>query len=501
MVFSTFTFAIFFALVAALYARLNHRWQNVMLLAASYLFYGWWDWRFLGLMILSSFVDYHVARRMTLAADPVRKKRWLILSLVVNLGLLGVFKYLGFAMTQAGSLAQLFGYEGPWWVPQVVLPVGISFYTFQSLSYTIDVYRGHTRFARHFWEFALYVAFFPQLVAGPIERSGHLLDQVAQPRQPLDDKGFEEGLYWVLTGLFRKILVADNLGLIVAAVFDRPTATLSSWEVLLGVYAFAFQIYGDFSGYSAIAKGIARWLGFSLMDNFRHPYFATSPRDFWRRWHISLSTWLRDYLFIPLGGSRGSALFVCRNLLITMILGGIWHGANWTFLAWGALHGLWLVAHRFLAGEEISARPSPIQASSASAVDPLSPFRDLQSPLRIPRLPRISLTVLMKMAVTFHVVCLGWLLFRAQEIGQAKAMLLRLGADWTVTPFALHGAGVLAAFVVPLLLFEAWVEKKGTVTAPLHAQPSARICLYALILALLIFLAPDHTSDFIYFQF
>ncbi len=486
MVFSTFTFAVFFALVASLYAVLRFRWQNGMLLAASYLFYGWWDWRFLGLMILSSVVDYHVARRMSLAVNPARRRRWLIVSLVVNLGLLAVFKYLGFAMSQAGSLAQMLGYEGPWWALQVALPVGISFYTFQSLGYTIDVYRGEMRPAKSFWDFALFVAFFPHLVAGPIMRSRHLLRQIEVPRAPLDDCGFEHGLYQVLAGLFRKMVVADNLGLIVAAVFSRPVSTLSAWEVLLGVYAFAFQIYGDFSGYSLIAQGVARWLGFSLMDNFRQPYFAVSPRDFWRRWHISLSTWLRDYLFIPLGGSRGPLWVVCRNLFITMLIGGIWHGANWTFLLWGALHGLWLAGHRVIAGT--GERNAGLQED-----DPHSPTDRSRSPL--------SPVVLLKIVGTFHVVCLGWLLFRSSGIGQAGEMLGRFAADWSVTPFTLHALRSLLVFAVPLLVFEAWLEKRGRPLALLDAHWTARVPFYVLILALLVFLAPERSSEFIYFQF
>jgi len=472
MLFHTLTFWTFFAIVGALYSMLKLRGQNVLLLVAGYVFYGWWDWRFLILIALSTTVDYEVGRRIGHSDEPIRRRRWLIVSLVFNLSLLGVFKYLGFAVTQIGSLAYYFGYDGPWWVPHIILPAGISFYTFQSLAYTIDVYKRTTQPAPTLFEYAVYVSFFPQLLAGPIERPGHLLGQVIHPRSRIDDKIFLEGLYFIIRGLFLKIVIADNLGLIANSIFVLPANELSGWEVLAGTYAFAFQIYGDFCGYSTIAQGIARWLGFDLMDNFKQPYFATSPRDFWRRWHISLSSWLRDYLFIPLGGNRSGTACTCRNLMITMLLGGLWHGASWTFVAWGAFHGIWLVIHRLSTNEQARTRVT------------------LQFWL-----------VVFKMLITFHLICLSWLLFRAQSINQAWTMLTRLFVDWHWSPLAANSLSMIAVFTLPLVLYEAWVEYKGNILALTNAPWPARACVCLAMILGIIYFASDQPSEFIYFQF
>ena len=472
MLFHTFTFWTFFAVVASLYAMLKHRGQNALLLVAGYVFYGWWDWRFLILIALSTVTDYFVGARIHEATDEHVRRRWLVASLVFNIGLLGVFKYLGFATAQLGSLAHWFGYSGPWWVPHVILPVGISFYTFQSLAYTIDLYRRRIQPARSLFDYATYVSFFPQLLAGPIERPAHLLGQIEKPREPLNDQRFSEGLYFVLTGLFRKVVIADNFALIADSVFMRPASELSAWEVLVGVYAFAFQIYGDFSGYSTIAQGIARWLGFELMDNFRHPYFAQSPRDFWSRWHISLSTWLRDYLYIPLGGNRGSSWFTARNLMITMLIGGLWHGASWTFIAWGAVHGAWLVMHRWM-----NHRQGEPSSSSSMSVR------------------------LLKILGTFHLVCLTWLLFRATTLDQAWQMAARFTTDWRWTSFASQSLSTIAVLAVPLLIYEAWVERRSNLLALTRASWKARALVYLAIVIALIYFAPERSSEFIYFQF
>lgn len=471
MLFHTFTFWTFFAIVASFYAMLRHRGQNALLLVAGYTFYGWWDWRFLILIGLSTVVDYVVGQRIHQAKDSLGKRRWLITSLIFNIVLLGIFKYLGFAVAQIGSLAHYFGYEGPWWVPNVILPVGISFYTFQSLAYTIDLYRGRIQPAKSLFNYAVYVSFFPQLLAGPIERPGHLLGQVEQPRERLNDQRFREGLYYILTGLFRKVIIADNFSVLADAVFSKPPSELTAWEVLVGVYAFAFQIYGDFSGYSTMAQGIARWLGFELMDNFRHPYFARSPQEFWTRWHISLSSWLRDYLYIPLGGNRGSSWFTARNLMITMLIGGLWHGASWTFIVWGAVHGVWLVIHRWISGGRKTEAMDPWWLSG------------------------------LKMLGTFHLVCLTWLLFRAVSMDQAWQMLARFGQDWTWTPLAGFTLGLLAVLAGPLLLFESWVEKRGKLLALTETHWLPRALVYLFILLVILYFAPERSSEFIYFQF
>jgi D-alanyl-lipoteichoic acid acyltransferase DltB (MBOAT superfamily) len=472
MLFNSFIFWFFFAAVFVLYRLLRHKWQNRMLLVASYVFYGAWDYRFLSLIFISTLVDYFAARGMERWEGPRRRKALLALSVCVNLGLLGTFKYYGFF---ANEVAALFSSVGiPLGLPslRVVLPVGISFYTFQTMSYTIDVYRGSTRPVRDFLDFALYVAFFPQLVAGPIERSGRLMPQIVNPR-PRRPEDFTEGLYLVVTGLFKKIVVADNMAVIVNGIFAAEPSRLSGGECLIGVYAFAFQIYGDFSGYSCIARGVARWLGFDLMTNFNMPYFATSPRDFWSRWHISLSTWLRDYLYIPLGGNRKGRWKTYRNLMLTMLLGGLWHGAGWTFIAWGFLHGALLIGHRLF--EKRRAQPRP----------------DART-----RLANVAKALLM-----FHLVCVGWLLFRAQSMPQAWGMAARMFADLRFTPTAVYGLGMIVFCVAPLMALELWLHHRKDLLRLPKVSWVPRACVYSYFAIMLIAFHPTVPSEFIYFQF
>ena len=344
MLFNTAAFFIFFALVLLLYRALPHRAQNWMLLAASYVFYGWWDWRFLGLLGASTLLDWTLALRINAARerhDRSAAKRGVAISVVANLGILASFKYFNFFVDSAEHVLRGFGYDGPTWTLRIILPVGISFYTFQSLSYIIDVYRGDLRASRSLPDFALFVAFFPQLVAGPIERATRLLPQVQRPRV-VTRTDWEEGALLFGVGLFRKVAIADPAGSVADGYFADPAA-FTSVQLLAGVLLYALQIYNDFAGYSDMARGSARLMGFTLMRNFRHPYFATSFSDFWQRWHISLSGWLRDYLYIPLGGNRKGRLRTHVNLMTTMLLGGLWHGANWTFVVWGALHGFFLI--------------------------------------------------------------------------------------------------------------------------------------------------------------
>ena len=473
MLFNSYTFWIFFGLVALGYRFLNHRWRNRYLVVASYIFYGYWDWRFLALIAFSTLVDFFAAQRIADAegADR-RRKNWLMVSVFVNLGLLAIFKYLGFFVTEFNSLLADIGVGGSLPGIELILPVGISFYTFQTLSYTIDVYRGHTRPARDFLDFALYVSFFPQLVAGPIERSSHLLPQVENPRKPLDEERFRLGLYYVLNGLFRKVVIADNMALIANHVFAQPADQLSGWQVLLGVYAFAFQIYGDFSGYTSIAQGIAKWLGFDLMDNFRHPYFAKSPQEFWQRWHISLSSWLRDYLYIPLGGNRGGSIATYRNLILTMLLGGLWHGAAWTFVIWGAIHGAWLAIHRLI-GSKTRDRPDGGKILG-----------------------------FVKIVITFHLVCLCWLFFRAETADQAVTMLGRLvGGGWQWADLDTGIVVLMALYLIPMLAYEWWCEQKGDLLALTRSHWGWRAAVYLFILWMMLFFGSPVHQEFIYFRF
>jgi D-alanyl-lipoteichoic acid acyltransferase DltB (MBOAT superfamily) len=480
MLFNSFTFWLFLAVVLMAYFRLGHKSQNRMLLLASYVFYGWWDWRFLSLIWISTIVDYFVALRI----DSVREghrggrperatKLWLTLSVVTNLGILAFFKYFGFFVSELGELLQAAGMAAIEPSLRIVLPVGISFYTFQTMSYTIDVYRGQTRPTRNIFDFALYVAFFPQLVAGPIERSTRLLPQIQQPRR-YGGSEFAEGLHLILLGLFKKIVIADNMAFIVNGIFRAEPSELSGLDCLVGTYAFAFQIYGDFSGYSSIARGVAKWLGFDLMVNFRMPYFARSPREFWQRWHISLSTWLRDYLYIPLGGSRCGKWRTHRNLLATMVLGGLWHGAGWTFLAWGLFHGLILCFYRAV-GIDATGRQSRLR---------VSPMRSVVAGL-----------------VTFHLVCMGWLLFRASSIEQAYAMVLRMVAFPQPTELTVYALTVIAFYVVPLILLESWLEWKKDLWGLLRSPWLVRSGAYSYFAVMLLLFRPTVYQEFIYFQF
>ncbi|HSL81392.1 MAG TPA: MBOAT family O-acyltransferase, partial [Thermoanaerobaculia bacterium] len=343
-----FTEPVFFAFFAAVFAvawlERSHARRKLWLLAASYLFYAGWDWRFLSLIAVSTLVDFGVGLGLARGGRPAARRTLLVASLAVNLGILAVFKYYGFFVESAVGLLSSLGLEPAARVPEIVLPVGISFYTFQTLSYTIDVYRGKLAPVRSLTDFALFVGFFPQLVAGPIVRAADFLPQLESPPR-WRDVAFRRHLTLFLVGFVKKACVADNLAPFADRVFAAPEVytALAIWTA---VALYAVQIYCDFSGYTDMAIACAGLLGYRLARNFEFPYVASSAADFWRRWHVSLSTWLRDNRYIPLGGSRGSRLATHRNLLLTMLLGGLWHGAAWTFVAWGALHGLALAAHR-----------------------------------------------------------------------------------------------------------------------------------------------------------
>ena len=475
MLFNSFQFLVFFIIVFAAYLVLTHRWQNRMLLFASYVFYGYWDWRFLSLLVFSSTLDYYFALRIGRASAPASKRNWIVASLVINLSILGFFKYFNFFAESFALLMQKAGLPVSPLVLRVVLPVGISFYTFQALSYTLDVYRGILRPAERWSDFALYVAFFPQLVAGPIERATNLLPQVQHPRM-VSDYGIGHGAYLILWGLFQKVVVADN----VSAVADRVFASQpdSGAMVLVGVYAFALQIYCDFAGYSNMARGLALMLGFRLMLNFRNPYFAKDPSDFWRRWHISLSTWLRDYLYIGLGGNRKGTSRTYRNLLLTMLLGGLWHGAAWTFVAWGAYHGLLLVIHR--AWSAVTA-PFSLLASSWAARGWL----------------------LLKIVIFFHLTCLGWLFFRAvslAQVGDMLSLVIRHFTPQDLIPLAGQSLQLLY-YGLPVLLMELWQYKSGDPLVALKAPRLVRTAIYVTLFYGIVIFARNNAQSFIYFQF
>jgi len=385
MVFNSLPYAVFLPVVLLLYYALpSYKAQNRFLLAASWFFYGWWDWRFLALIGFSTAVDFVVAQRIHTAAGPARK-RWLWVSLGMNLGILGFFKYFNFFAGSFVLMARQVGWSPGWLTLNIVLPVGISFYTFQTLAYTIDVYRKQLQPTGDWVDFALYVSFFPQLVAGPIERAQALLPQLQSPRR-VDVHDLRAGFSLILIGLVRKVGIADAVAPDVDRIFRNPT-THSEAALLLGLYLFALQIYGDFAGYSSIARGSARLLGIDLLRNFDQPYLATNITDFWRRWHRSLSFWLRDYVYIPLGGSRHGPLKTYRNLFLTMLIGGLWHGASWTFVLWGALHGAFLAVHKLWLGDQRKTEPGWT-----------TPGDWLRNGLSI--------------FATFHLVLFAWLFFR-----------------------------------------------------------------------------------------
>jgi alginate O-acetyltransferase complex protein AlgI len=484
MLFNSFLFWTFFAVVWVLYLKMRHRGQNWLLLVASYVFYGAWDWRFLGLIWVSTLIDFLVGRGLSAEDRPARRKLLLSVSMVTNLGLLGFFKYFNFFAAEFAEFIAFFGLVGHQPTLSIILPVGISFYTFQTMSYTIDVYRRQLAPSKDLLDFALFVAFFPQLVAGPIERATRLLPQIQKPRTVTRDD-FKLGLYDVLYGLLLKVAIADNMAPLANAVFGSAH---SGGDTLLGVYAFALQIYGDFAGYSLMARGIARWMGVDLMLNFRRPYFATSPSDFWQRWHISLSSWLRDYLYIPLGGNRKGRFATYRNLATTMLLGGLWHGAAWTFVIWGGLHGMLLIGYR-LAGLEAGARPLP---SAEDAYAARSPMRWLRA---------VGGSTVVRVVAFFHLICLTWVFFRANSLPQAWRVLTAIATDFTFSTFALGAASSIVFFAAPLLAYELWLERRGEHAQLVRERWWVRGLAYSYCVFMILFFPPLSAQQFIYFQF
>jgi alginate O-acetyltransferase complex protein AlgI len=471
MLFNSLAFAVFLPVVLAVYYCLRLRAQNLFLLATSYLFYGWWDWRFLSLLFISTLVDYCVGRALESTEDDARRRRLMWTSVVVNLGFLGFFKYFNFFVDSAVNAANMIGVQANVPLLKVVLPVGISFYTFQSMSYALDVYLRRFKAVHDFWDFALYVSFFPQLVAGPIERITRLFPQLETTRR-VDMKMVSSGLWLMALGFFKKCVLADNVSVVVDDVFGR-VGTANSSEVLFAVYGFAIQIYCDFSGYSDIARGTSRLMGIDLMENFNQPYFARNITDFWRRWHISLSIWLRDYLYIPLGGNRGGKWKTYRNLMLTMLLGGLWHGANWTFVIWGGLHGLYLAIHKMIAGERVRDDPAPFSSVGHGI--------------------RSVLGVLF----TFHIVCFAWIFFRARSLSEAMEVI-RVLTDWR-GEFTVH-FGVLAAMLVAARIdFLPWVKRDHD--ALYNAGPWTAAKYFAIFVIMTYFFGRFSSDAFIYFQF
>ena len=470
MLFDSAAYTLFLILVVLLYWRLPFRKQNYLLLAASYFFYGWWDWRFLFLMVGSTLVDYVVAREIAASSNDRMRRYLLFFSLILNFSFLGVFKYFNFFADSIRPLSGLLGLkEIPVSVWRVLLPPGISFYTFQEVAYIVDVYHRKVEPAKSLLDYALFISLFPHLIAGPIQRPSHLLPQVQKPRTWDSAKSFD-GLILILEGLFRKIVIADNCALIANAVFAGSFGGPNTITVLLGTYAFAWQIYGDFSGYSRIARGSAQLLGFHFMVNFRQPYFAESLQDFWRRWHISLSTWLRDYLYIPLGGNRLGNVRTYINLMLTMLLGGLWHGANWTFVAWGGIHGVGLAIERFFLGK---------REATASATF----------------LGRWARRIFI-----FNIVCLAWIFFRITAFGGAWKQMVGL-TNWQWNPAYGTALGFLAVYALTLLLLDLQLEASNSEHAFAFHPYAFRVLTGIAFCVLITLFGANQESAFIYFRF
>ena len=473
MLFNTEDFARFFAVVFALYwvLRKHLRAQNVLLLASAYYFYACWEPRFLVLLIASTVMDYACGIAVDRIEDSRKRKAFVALSMVLNLGMLGYFKYYNFFAESLQSLTIRLGVPVQLSTLKVVLPIGISFYTFQSMSYVIDVYRREIKPTRNLIHFATFVSFFPHLVAGPIMRPTSLLPQVERHRV-FSLRQFYEGVYLIFWGLTKKVVVADNLAIYVNDLFGR-WETLDGGSALLAIYAFAFQIYCDFSGYTDAARGIAKCLGFELSLNFNLPYFATSPKDFWSRWHISLSSWLRDYLYIPLGGNRGGRWRVYRNLMLTKAIGGLWHGAAWTFVLWGVFHGVILVLHRMC--EPILSRIQPADAFAS------------------------QLWKVIRIVITFHLVCLGWLLFRASTLEQAWGMLYAIAARPALPPSSLMLP--IVAVVLPLLVMQLAQYASKDLSILFRSPWYVRSAVYAAMFYAFVLAGEFAGEQFLYFQF
>ncbi|MHB8078534.1 MAG: MBOAT family O-acyltransferase [Candidatus Krumholzibacteriia bacterium] len=477
MMFNSMPFAVFLPVVFVAYWLLGarrFRAQNALLLAASYVFYGWWNWRFLSVVILVSIVNYTVGLRLHAATDPRRRRALLLVSLFTSLGALAVFKYADFFLTSFGSLLGALGLRADVPTLRLILPLGISFYTLQVLSYPLGIYYRRIEPTRRVVEFFAFVCFFPLLIAGPIERAGRLLPQFLQPRA-LDQAQIRDGLRQILNGFIKKVVIADNLAPHVQAIFADPSQRDGA-TLFIGAVFFAFQVYCDFSGYSDIAIGVARLFGFSVMQNFHFPYFSRDIGEFWRRWHISLSTWLRDYVFFPLGAGYGSRPRQIFNVLVTFLVSGLWHGANWTFVLWGAINGLYFLP--LILGWRI-----------------VTYKRDVAAGRLLPR-PREAVA----MAVTFVGVVVAFVIFRADTLSQAVAYLRGLVTHrWTggdLTPYL-----PMLSVCAGLWLLE-WVQRKRAYALDIPRLPVAlRWGIYvAGMLAFLIF-GNFGAREFIYFQF
>lgn len=478
MLFNSIDFAVFLPIVFILYwfvTNKNLNIQNLLIVAASYFFYGWWDWRFLSLILFSTIVDYSIGIALSKNEAVYKRKVLLWISIIVNLGFLGFFKYYNFFLDNFIHAFSLMGTEFSATSLKIILPVGISFYTFQTLSYTIDVYKRNLEPTKDFIAFAAFVSFFPQLVAGPIERATNLLPQFYKKRN-FDYKNAVDGLRQILWGLFKKVVIADQCAEYANLIFNN-SAEYSGSTLFLGAIFFTFQIYGDFSGYSDIAIGTSRLFGFNLMKNFAFPYFSRDIAEFWRRWHISLSTWFRDYLYIPLGGSRGGTWMKVRNTFIIFIVSGFWHGANWTFIVWGALNALFML-------------PLMLTNKNRQNISIIAQGKVIP-----------SIREVIQMLFTFGLTILAWIFFRADNIVHAISYL---GGIFSSSFFSIPQITPLRVFLyIVFFMGMEWFGREDEYAIEKHAVSWPRILRWAfyIILIMCIIGNMDNQQDFIYFQF
>lgn len=464
MSFVSYEFFVFLGIVFGLYYLFPKIWmQNLLIVLASFVFYGFWDWRFLSLLLANALVSYLAAIFIERSESQKRRKIYLWTTAVIVLSALGFFKYFNFFIDTGVVAARALGWQAHESTLKIILPLGISFMTFQGLAYVIDVYRGQHAADKNLTRVLAFKSFFPQLVAGPIERAGHLLDQFKQ-RRVLTEEKVKRAIWLMIYGFAMKIVVADSMAPIVDSQF--VTTQVFGWSVVLGTIAFGIQIYADFCGYSLIAKGVALLFGFDLIWNFRFPYWSVSISEFWRRWHISLSFWLRDYLYIPLGGNRYGSIVAARNMMITMILGGLWHGASWNFVLWGLLHGVSLGIWRY---------------SSA------------------PTTPTSGLGKIVGWTITMLIVFVGWFLFRATSWPLITNMIAALNYwEWVPVHYAMLKA--IIAVSVPLGLLEWSLQKYGDYFL-IKSHPIIAYPVYSALTVLVLAMAGSYQATFIYFQF
>lgn len=479
MLFNSPEFAVFFSVVFVLYwfiTKNSLKWQNLVLLGSSYFFYGWWDYRFLFLLAFSTLLDFFTGLKINEAKTGAAKKVWLWISIIINLGFLGFFKYYNFFIDSFAQALSSAGFHSSTWTLNIILPVGISFYTFHGLSYVFDIYRGKITPIRNFVDYSVFVSFFPLLVAGPIERATHLLPQVQQNRKFGYRKAID-GLRQILWGFFKKVVIADNCAVYVDTVFNDHAAYSGSTLVIAAVL-FAFQIYGDFSGYSDIALGTARLLGFELLRNFAYPYFSRDIAEFWRRWHISLSSWFRDYVYIPLGGSKVNRWKSLRNTFIIFTLSGLWHGANWTFIVWGVLNALYFL-------------PLLVLRKNRSNLDIVAQGRYLP-----------TLSDFLKISITFSLTVFAWIFFRSENIHEALNYIAEIFSGSLLhKPEILPEKGIVLALIFFVLM--EWFGREQVYPLAETGSSWPRIWRWSFycVLIFFIFVFSGKEQQFIYFQF